>query len=64
MLTNGETFDKTVGVLLYQISTKLKSQFENRLKFLVENVVKKNLQNELQLTGKIEQKIKLYRDLI
>ena len=52
-LKNGEQFEKSTGVLLYQIGTKLKSQFENRLQFLVENVVKKNLNSELQLTGKI-----------
>ena len=52
LLKNNEPFEKSIGVLLYQIGTKLKSQFENRLQFLVENVVKKNLNNELQLTGK------------
>ena len=46
-----QAFEKVVGVLLYQLATKLKSQIKNRLNFLIENIVKKNLITEAQLTG-------------
>jgi glutaminyl-tRNA synthetase len=49
-----QAFEKGVGVLLYQLATKLKSQIKNRLNFLIENIVKKNLITEAQLTASFE----------
>jgi glutaminyl-tRNA synthetase len=54
-LNNNETtFEKTTGALLYQVAAKIKSQIRNRLNFLVENTVNKNLNNEPQLTAALE----------
>ena len=51
-MNNNETsFEKTTGALLYQIAAKIKTQIRNRLQFLVENTVNRNLNNEPQLTG-------------
>jgi glutaminyl-tRNA synthetase len=47
-----EPFDKVVSVLIYQLATKFKAQLKNRLNFLIENIVSKNLNTEPQLTGK------------
>lgn len=51
---NNQPFDKIASVLLYQLATKLKSQIRNRLSFLIENIVKKNLVTEPQLTAAFE----------
>ena len=46
-----ENFEKSTGVLLYQLATKIKSQIKFRTNFLVEKIVKAELKNEAQLNG-------------
>ncbi len=54
MKNNETAFEKTSAALLYQIASKIKAQIRNRLNFIVENVVNKNLNNEPQLTAALE----------
>ena len=57
-LKNNESIDKTTGVLLYHIATRVKTQIKNRLSFIIENVMNKNLLSEAQLNGNLFFKIK------
>ncbi len=54
MTSNETAFDKTTGALLYQVAAKIKFQIRNRLNFLVENTVNRNLNSEPQLTAALE----------
>lgn len=49
-----EPYDKVVSVLIYSLATKFKPQLKNRLNFLIDNILNKNLASELQLTAAFE----------
>ena len=51
LVKSNEPFDKAASVLIYQLATKFKSQLKNRLHFLIDNIINKNLNTEPQLTG-------------
>ncbi len=53
-LNDDDHFDKTSGILIYQLATKAKSQIKNRNQFLLENICNKNLSSEVQLGGELE----------
>lgn len=46
--------EKSIGILLYHIATKAKTQIKNRFDYLVKNVCNKNLTSEVQLNAAFE----------
>ena len=50
-IQNNNVIEKNAAVLLYTLASKMKAQYKNRQNFLVENIVNKNLANDVQLNG-------------